>query len=179
MNNVQLKRLLNLVRKTGDRLVVADKESDDVFVIMNLDEYEDLSDFNDENHDHDFDAVPDFLEDDKAEEIDEEMLEQINQNISEWREEKDKEKITQITDVADEIVDKPIVEDFSDQKEENVQSGFKSRKSSIPSVSEVLSEEKYRNRQFNDSPRTGFLEEEDLSDVSEEEEEKFYLEPVE
>lgn len=38
----QLKRILNLVRKTGDTMIVTDPNGDDVYVIMGLDQYEDL-----------------------------------------------------------------------------------------------------------------------------------------
>lgn len=38
----QLRRILNLVRKTGDRMVVTDPEGDDVYVVMGLDQYEAL-----------------------------------------------------------------------------------------------------------------------------------------
>lgn len=39
-----LKRVLNLVRRTGDTMVVVDKDSDDAFVVMDLDRYEHLLD---------------------------------------------------------------------------------------------------------------------------------------
>jgi PHD/YefM family antitoxin component YafN of YafNO toxin-antitoxin module len=39
-----LKRVLNLVRKTGDTMIVVDKDSDDSFVVMDLDQYEMLLD---------------------------------------------------------------------------------------------------------------------------------------
>lgn len=38
----QLKRILNLVRKTGDTMIVTDPNGDDVYVVMNLDQYESL-----------------------------------------------------------------------------------------------------------------------------------------
>ncbi len=39
-----LKRVLALVRKTGDTMIVVDKEGDDSFVVMDLDQYEMLLD---------------------------------------------------------------------------------------------------------------------------------------
>ena len=39
-----LKRVLNLVRRTGDTMVVVDKDSEDAFVVMDLDRYEHLLD---------------------------------------------------------------------------------------------------------------------------------------
>lgn len=38
----QLRRILNLVRKTGDRMVVTDANGEDVYVVMGLDQYEEL-----------------------------------------------------------------------------------------------------------------------------------------
>ena len=38
MNNFQ--RILDLVRRTGDKMVVTDPNGDDAYVIMDLDEYE-------------------------------------------------------------------------------------------------------------------------------------------
>jgi len=39
-----LKRVLNLVKKTGDTMIVVDKEGEDSFVVMDLDHYEALLD---------------------------------------------------------------------------------------------------------------------------------------
>jgi len=44
MQNSQLNRVLKLVRRTGDKLVVFDKETDAAFAIMDLDQYENLLD---------------------------------------------------------------------------------------------------------------------------------------
>jgi len=40
----QLKRILNLVRKTGDTMVVTDMEGEEAYVVMDLDQYERLLD---------------------------------------------------------------------------------------------------------------------------------------
>lgn len=40
MRQSQLNRTLNLVRRTGDKLIILDKDSDDAFVLMDLDGYE-------------------------------------------------------------------------------------------------------------------------------------------
>ena len=42
MNN-QLQKAINIVLRTGDRLVVVNENSDESYVIMNLDEYEKLT----------------------------------------------------------------------------------------------------------------------------------------
>jgi len=48
MNDNQLNRVMRLVRRTGDRCVVLDNENDSAVVVMNLDEYESLLDFDGE-----------------------------------------------------------------------------------------------------------------------------------
>lgn len=40
--DTQLRRILDLVRKTGDRMVVTDANGEDVYVVMGLEQYEDL-----------------------------------------------------------------------------------------------------------------------------------------
>jgi hypothetical protein len=45
MKNTQINRVIGLVRKTGDRVVVMDQETEEVLVMMRLDEYENLMDF--------------------------------------------------------------------------------------------------------------------------------------
>ena len=53
-----LKRVLNLVRRTGDTMVVVDKDGEDAFVVMDLDRYEHLveeASFLDEEFDEDVD----------------------------------------------------------------------------------------------------------------------------
>lgn len=41
----QLQRILDLVRRTGDRMVVTDPNGEDAYVVMDLDSYEDMVDF--------------------------------------------------------------------------------------------------------------------------------------
>lgn len=49
MNNHQLNRILNLIEKTGDKFVVADKETDKVFVVMDMLDYEEMQGVYDED----------------------------------------------------------------------------------------------------------------------------------
>lgn len=58
----QLKRILNLVQKTGDTMIVTDPNGDDVYVIMGLDQYEDLRNetgFEDEMTDEEWEQYQD------------------------------------------------------------------------------------------------------------------------
>ncbi len=42
MQNSQLQRLLHLMRQTGDKSIVLDNETEQMFVMMNVDDYENL-----------------------------------------------------------------------------------------------------------------------------------------
>jgi len=48
MKNNQLNRVINLVRRTGDRVVVMDAETDEVLVLLRLKEYEEIIDSSEE-----------------------------------------------------------------------------------------------------------------------------------
>jgi hypothetical protein len=195
MNSKQLNRLLNLIRETGDRLVVADNESNDVFVLMNLDEYENLSgsgefdshdfcrererehnlesdEFNDDfdpeelnEHAFDFSASEESRQKKTTDLSERELLEKINSDIADWRGAQVKKDENEL---AEELVDDEEPELAEKLK---IPSG-------IASVGDVLFDEKYQNREFDNTPRAGIIEEDDLSGVPHEEE-KFYLEPVE
>ena len=45
--NDQFRRILDLVRRTGDRMVVTDPEGNDAFVVMDLESYEQMIDLED------------------------------------------------------------------------------------------------------------------------------------
>lgn len=66
--NSQLERIIKLIKKTGDRMVVYDSQKpDDTYVVMSIDEYEKIVD--DENL------------------TEEEMTDKINRDIATWRNE--------------------------------------------------------------------------------------------
>jgi hypothetical protein len=73
--NEQLQRAINLVRKTGDRILIFDRNSgnDNVFAIMSLDEYEKLALNRNE--------VINLTE--------EELLDKINRDIAVWKSQQD------------------------------------------------------------------------------------------
>ncbi|MFH1088847.1 MAG: hypothetical protein V1716_00265 [Candidatus Uhrbacteria bacterium] len=86
----QFKRLLNLVRRTGDRLVVTDPNGEDTYVLMGLAAYEKLADtltppdvdfLDDFNHDDAFDKY-DYYDDDEEED---EYDEKINDFDPNWK----------------------------------------------------------------------------------------------
>jgi hypothetical protein len=64
----QIQRAINLIRKTGDRLLIADKE-ENVYALMHLDQYEDLI--------HEDSGVRGLTEN--------ELLDKINRDIAIWK----------------------------------------------------------------------------------------------
>jgi len=79
MQQSSLEKAIELINKTGDRLVVADKNSSSIFVVMSLRDYERLV----LNHD----KISDLTED--------ELLNKINRDIAIWKtyqEEKENEE---------------------------------------------------------------------------------------
>ena len=104
----QLNKALKLAKKTGDRLIVFEgPESENAFVVMNLEQYEDLLECTgcgddcecDHDHDHEYedDASIDFDDEsmepanfDYASELrnltEEELLDKINRDIALWKE---------------------------------------------------------------------------------------------
>jgi len=69
MDSNQLKRVIDLIRRTGDRCIVVDSESDEVLAIMRLDDYESLLQG----------TRP--IEDLSSQE----MLDKVNRDIAYWR----------------------------------------------------------------------------------------------
>lgn len=76
-----LERVFNLIRKTGDKVVIVDQNDETAYVVMNLDDYEKMAGA----------ARGRGLTEGRASD----KIEKINQDIALWREEiKNKEEIT-------------------------------------------------------------------------------------
>ena len=75
--NSQFKRIIKLIRKTGDKLVVFDSnEPDNAYAIMNLDEYEKISD-----NPSDLKGL-----------TEDEMIDKINRDIALWKNDTEDDK---------------------------------------------------------------------------------------
>lgn len=147
MNEKQLDRALRLVKRTGDKLLVADRDSDEVFAIMNLDDYENL-------------LAGEAVWDEMSEE---DMMNKVNRDIASWRSHHQTEDWDDLTKEDDwtapaeaapagEIPPEPDIEPITPEDALITPAEPHSADNSTEEVS--------------------------LSDVPEEEEEKFYLEPV-
>ena len=147
MNNSQLQRIINLIKKTGEKTVIMDNESDAVLMLMDLSVYEKMLDRSS--------GVEKLTE--------EELLEKINRDVAVWRAYNEKD----LVEVDEDLAEKPVLE------KERVIKTQPSRpvNFSIPENKEIT---------LNKYPDIEIAQEEPASDIaSEEEEEKFYLEPIE
>ncbi len=68
MNQEQLNRILRLVNRTGDKFIVADRETDGVFVVMDMLDYEEMQGIYDGND------ADDFLGDDLMDDDDDDLF---------------------------------------------------------------------------------------------------------
>ena len=177
MKNSQLNRVLKLVRHTGDRMVVMDPETDEVVVMMLLPEYEDLigaketasslsenlntyTSPNEFTADWDEELLPE-LEDSDMEDLDEEIDQRKNY----------KQAPTGLSEVQNWKQTYPWEED---KKPRTISSSPTTKK--IVASDDSLNFDDY---DWNKEEGISFNEE-SLTDLPEdEEEERFYLEPVE
>lgn len=189
MKSSQLNRVLKLVRRTGDRFVIMDNSSDEVFVLMNLREYE-----------KNLDGLSDW------EDLNEEELEnRVGENFSDWKRRQNfseeisgaEEKLAANTDpVTSSFVETENFTGHNSYEEDFLEEDFKpvDLLEDFPSAEkEIKTEPKYIpnkeeeisslpiasvNSINNDAYPLGG-EEEDLLDLKDEENEpKFYLEPI-
>jgi hypothetical protein len=151
MKASQLNRILGLIRKSSEKLLVADSESDDVFVLMKLNDYEHLL----------------ANTTDKSE--DESEYNEVGANLSDFNEMISDFESSSYKFPGTKNAENPM---FSRDKtiETSVSPNFleASQKLNFEEDMEWLHDENTRESEA----------EEDLNDL-EEEEEKFYLEPVE
>lgn len=146
MQNSQLNRVINLVKRTGDRTVIMDNESDAVMMLMDLGAYENMLERSS--------GIEKLTE--------EELLEKINRDVAVWRAYNDKEKV--------ELYDEALAPTSRQEKPRVVE---KSKDINLVTPEDVpVTLNKY--------PNVNAQQEQSASDiVAEEDEEKFYLEPVE
>lgn len=179
MKQNQLDRIIKLVRRTGDRFVIMDKETEETMVLMNLNEYESLL--------NDTSSLEDLGEED--------MLNKLNHDISRWQTQKTRQTMptwvderkeslptVQIEEILPEVHDVEDLEEIEEDEFEdeglvpNLEPSIDAESILEPLVEKTL------------EPTTIPLEigqveqsfgEETLSGLPEDEEEKFYLEPIE
>ncbi len=156
MQPAQLNRVLDLVRRTGDRCVILDKESDAVFVMMDVGEYEFL--LNDSHQEKDIDES--------------DMVERANRELSYWRSRQAGEAVEidhseeELAEEGEEAAEETQVE--KEVEPDNIELKYVATENILSSgIGQVMQAEQSEG-------------EEDLSEVPDDgEEERFYLEPVE
>lgn len=180
MRQNQLDRIIRLVRRTGDRFVIMDKETDQTMVLMNLDEYENLL--------NDTSSLEDLEEED--------MLNKLNHDISRWQVKKNRQPIPDweenvrkeplpIVEVEEELPEETEIEDIDEIEDDEFEDVDIVPPNETTFASEPILEPVVEKLpEISTIPlETGQVEqtfgEESLSDLPEGEEEKFYLEPIE
>lgn len=156
MTNNQTKRLMEYIKRTGEKVVVLDAESDALFVMLPLDEYEELAGEGGGNSDFDLNGNDDL-------------------DFNSWAGGEDAPNLASDSD-ADLFAKK--------EKEEAENINDFENFATVPSA---VSSAKVEPNQIPEpqimpleSQNNAVLSQETLSDVPhEEEEEKFYLEPIE
>ena len=163
MNNTQLDRVLKLIKRTGERCVIFDRESDSGSVLLGLDEYERFLDGGDR----------------MSEMTEKDMLGKINRDIAMWRDQHQEFEIPErptewVADELEEDLEDVEAEEFlkseeNDEEEEGEESNIE-----VPVEPQTIPLENKETQTEGNSAA------EDISDLPhDEEEEKFYLEPVE
>lgn len=143
MQNSQLNRIIKLIKRTGEKTVILDNESDAVMMLMDLGMYEKMLDRSQ--------GVEKLTE--------EELLEKINRDVAIWRaSNEDKEEVELYDEVMEKHQEKAAI---IERKEVSLAEEAPVTINKIPSIHAEQEE-----HSANDI-------------VAEEDEEKFYLEPVE
>jgi hypothetical protein len=155
MQNSQLNRVMQLIKRTGDKMAILDNETDAVLMVMELGAYEKMLQ-------HPTDEVQGI---EKLTE--EELMEKINKDVALWRAYNDKERLDKIDE--EEVLEKKVP--FRPMSAAPVEA----EKRPIVAKTMPLAEDASQPSQANRMDA-----EESVADIaSEEDEEKFYLEPVE
>jgi len=182
MKQNQLDRIIKLVRRTGDRFVIMDKETEETMVLMNLNEYESLL--------NDTSSLEDLEEED--------MLNKLNHDISRWQTQKTRQPMpvwederkeslptVQIEEILPEVHEVEDLDELDEMEENEFEDeGFVPKNETVVEPLVVVEPIVEKNLEPTTIPlEVGQVEqtfgEEALSGLPEDEEEKFYLEPIE
>jgi len=159
MNNNQLDRVLRLVKKTGDKVVVVDRESDAVVVLMDLDDYEFLLEESFANDgftpDEDSEASLDWAADDLPEEENKDVKSDVNEPVI----------LSTPLKTLEEELPLDAFEKEATQFEEGDQVNFVSESTEGEQAAQISKISLDKEEKIDDIPDDG-------------EEERFYLEPV-
>lgn len=149
MHNSQLNRVISLIKRTGDKTIIMDNESDAVMMLMDLGMYEKMLD----NHT----GVEKLTE--------EELMEKINRDVAIWRARNDKEWVSPFggSPAGRETSVAPSSDPVYVPKQEEPTMMEKGKEVNLVKVESFQAEQEHS---------AGDI-------VAEEDEEKFYLEPVE
>lgn len=161
MQNSQLNRVISLVKRTGDKTVIMDNESDAVMMLMDLGMYEKMLD----NHT----GVEKLTE--------EELMEKINRDVAIWRARNDKD----LAETYDKVMTPVAVREQTPTAPVYVPTAMRRGPAeAVAKSEEPMMMEKGKEVNLVKVESLQSEQEHSAGDiVAEEDEEKFYLEPVE
>lgn len=181
MNQNQLDRVLRLINKTGDKMLIMDKTTDNIFALMNLDSYEDLV-LEDFDYNDGFDPEGDFDSDFYPSKNPDSSNIFNRDNEEDFFSEDDIKDLSAESDLEGPFLSEDSLEDLDLEEEKQEEN----KESEIPKDEEIkLVPIKQANEQSPWVSVGKVLSEEKLDDLVEEkleeneEEDKFYLEPIE
>jgi len=175
-------RLIRLVRETGDRLVVTDSESEDVFVLMSIGQYEELLGGQDTNH-HDEDHAAQAQQPASQPVMQEIAGEQYEEVVSVRQDEDPPEEIWDVLQSGeDAAVDEGASESWdmsrlNDEEKAFLKSQYEKFKQSGSGAKKPANEPPSTTPQPQAKPEPRVVVEDDQDDDFTEE--QFYLEPIE
>lgn len=188
--DTRFQRILSLVKRTGDRVVVTDPNGDDAFVVMGLDQYEDLIDsFDYLNTDFEGEEGSEEEDIDLGEEVEDEPVEDLPEDFFA----PEPEKVVEPQIPADFPAETPAAQASESQNKRRPdiwdvmqEAGGSSQTWDVNAASAEEQQRMAKTYQSLQRPPSGITEPEieDLAktgvkDDDESEEDQFYLEPVE
>jgi aminoglycoside phosphotransferase family enzyme len=106
MQEKSIQKVISLIRKTGDRMIIFDQEGFS-YVLMNVDDYEDLL----------------LARSGVAGLTEEELLDKINREIAVWKSNQEDDTLNEFDPVSEseitEILDEELSKDISDEEAED------------------------------------------------------------
>ena len=161
MNQTQLDKLLGLIRRTGDRAVIADNETDNLFVMMDSDNYERLI-----SHTRSVRGLSEA-----------EMMEKINRDIALWRSHNQSEELNWYDEGEDygfeDNEDDNFTNDFVEDKPVDYNEGDELSENNKEDLEDQLFEEEIP---FDELERDGFVVEGEKQSAKINENEPLYFE---
>lgn len=119
MREKQLQRMLRVMRTTGDKAFVMDMESDDVFMMMNLNQYEDMISVPESPKDSDDDTLHDYVLDDLIDTAEKEPKVEVMPHVPTKAPQEEEAQTNEVGDSEPHLEPLPVVKENAELRQEN------------------------------------------------------------